>query len=127
MDVSALTLLALWCLSLLCLILAAAGCLYGLAAAFCAGRYAARPAPALTPGAPRPSVTVLKPLLPDRVRPAKPRRPGVARAAPEIAARFRAFAATGSPRVPCAAREAERTVRRDGTASQCSALARSPM
>ena len=62
MDVSALTLLALWWLSLICLILAAAGCLYALAAAVCAARYAARPVPALAPGALRPSVTVLKPL-----------------------------------------------------------------
>ena len=38
MDVSALALLALSWLSLLCLILAASGGLYGLAAAYCASR-----------------------------------------------------------------------------------------
>jgi ceramide glucosyltransferase len=62
MDLSSLALLALSWLSLICLILAVAGCLYGLAAAYFAGRYAAHPVPALAPGAPRPSVTVLKPL-----------------------------------------------------------------
>ncbi len=62
MDFSSLALLALSWLSLLCLILAAAGCLYGLAAAYCASRYAARAVPVLASGAPRPSVTVLKPL-----------------------------------------------------------------
>lgn len=62
MDVSALTLVAFWWLSLICLILASAGCLYALAAAFCARRYTARPVPPLAPGALRPSVTVLKPL-----------------------------------------------------------------
>ncbi|MGU3663698.1 bacteriohopanetetrol glucosamine biosynthesis glycosyltransferase HpnI [Methylobacterium sp. A49B] len=62
MDLSLLALHSLSWLSLICLILAAAGCLYGLAAAYCAGRYAARPAPVLAPGSRRPSVTVLKPL-----------------------------------------------------------------
>ncbi|WP_287091326.1 bacteriohopanetetrol glucosamine biosynthesis glycosyltransferase HpnI, partial [Methylobacterium sp.] len=62
MDVSSLALLGLSWLSLLCLILAAAGCVYGLAAAVCAGRYAARRPPVLAGGAARPSVTVLKPL-----------------------------------------------------------------
>ena len=62
MDLSLLALHSLSWLSLICLILAAAGCLYGLAAAYCAGRYAARPAPVLVPGSARPSVTVLKPL-----------------------------------------------------------------
>jgi ceramide glucosyltransferase len=62
MDLSSLALNGLSWLSLICLILAAAGCLYSLAAAFCAGRYAAQAVPQLAPGAPRPSVTVLKPL-----------------------------------------------------------------
>jgi len=62
MDLTSLALNALSWLSLFCLLLAAAGCLYALAAAYCAGRFAARPVPALEPGAPRPSVTVLKPL-----------------------------------------------------------------
>ena len=62
MDLSSLALNGLSWLSLICLILAAAGCLYSLAAAFCASRYAAQAVPQLAPGAPRPSVTVLKPL-----------------------------------------------------------------
>jgi len=62
MDVSSLALLGLSWLSLLCLILAAAGCVYGLAGAICAGRYAGRRPPVLPAGAARPSVTVLKPL-----------------------------------------------------------------
>jgi ceramide glucosyltransferase len=62
MDFSSLALLALSWLSLICLLLAAAGCVYGLAAAYLAGRYAARPVPVLAPDTIRPSVTVLKPL-----------------------------------------------------------------
>src|SRR6478735_2240319 len=62
MDLSSLALNGLSWLSLICLILAASGGLYSLAAAFCAGRYAARAMPELAPGAPRPSVTMLKPL-----------------------------------------------------------------
>jgi ceramide glucosyltransferase len=62
MDLSSLALNGLSWLSLICLILAAAGCLYSLAAAVCAGRYAAQAVPQLAPGAPRPSVTLLKPL-----------------------------------------------------------------
>ena len=58
---SPLTLLLAW-LSPLCLVLAAAGCLYGLTAALLAGRHGARPGPTLPPDAARPSVTVLKPL-----------------------------------------------------------------
>ncbi|MHB2207227.1 bacteriohopanetetrol glucosamine biosynthesis glycosyltransferase HpnI [Methylobacterium sp. CM6257] len=62
MDLSSLALLALSWLSLICLLLAAAGCVYGLAAAYFSARYAARPVPVLVAGTPRPSVTVLKPL-----------------------------------------------------------------
>jgi ceramide glucosyltransferase len=62
MDFPSLVLDGLSWLSLVCLILAMAGCLYGLVAAVCAGRYASRPVPVLAAGAPRPSVTVLKPL-----------------------------------------------------------------
>ncbi|CAM3087120.1 MULTISPECIES: bacteriohopanetetrol glucosamine biosynthesis glycosyltransferase HpnI [Methylobacterium] len=62
MDLTSLALNALSWLSLFCLLLAAAGCLYALAAAYYAGRFAARPVPGLGPDAPRPSVTVLKPL-----------------------------------------------------------------
>jgi ceramide glucosyltransferase len=62
MDLSSLALNGLSWLSLICLILAASGCLYSLAAAFCASRYAAQAVPELAPDAPRPSVTVLKPL-----------------------------------------------------------------
>lgn len=49
-------------LSVACLALAVAGCLYGLLAAVLAGRYGARPAPAFAAEASRPSVTVMKPL-----------------------------------------------------------------
>ena len=62
MDLTALALQSLSWLSLICSILAAAGCLYGLAAAFCARRYARRAVPVVAPGTLRPSVTVLKPL-----------------------------------------------------------------
>ena len=44
------------------LLMALAGCLYAGLAAFLAGRFAARPAPALAADAPRPGVTILKPL-----------------------------------------------------------------
>ncbi|MFD0936480.1 bacteriohopanetetrol glucosamine biosynthesis glycosyltransferase HpnI [Methylobacterium trifolii] len=44
------------------LVLAVAGCLYGLIAATLAGRFAAKAAPTLAADAPRPSVTILKPL-----------------------------------------------------------------
>ena len=49
-------------LSPIFLVLALAGCVYGLLAAFLAGRFAARAAPSLPAEAPRPSVTMLKPL-----------------------------------------------------------------
>lgn len=49
-------------LSPLCLLLALAGCVYGLTAAALAGRFARRRAPSLAEGSPRPSVTILKPL-----------------------------------------------------------------
>ncbi|MBY0298479.1 MAG: bacteriohopanetetrol glucosamine biosynthesis glycosyltransferase HpnI [Methylobacterium sp.] len=49
-------------ISTLFLSLAVAGCLYALAAAWLAGRLAHRPGPVLAPGAPRPSVTLMKPL-----------------------------------------------------------------
>ena len=62
MDVTALATEGLSWLSLPCLVLAAAGCLYGLVAACLAGRYGARPVPILPSEAARPSVTVLKPL-----------------------------------------------------------------
>ena len=51
----------LW-LSPLCLVIAGAGCLYGLAAALFVTRYGRRPVPVLAPGTERPAVTVLKPL-----------------------------------------------------------------
>ena len=49
-------------LSPIFLVLALAGCVYGLLAAILAGRFAGRAAPALPAEAPRPSVTMLKPL-----------------------------------------------------------------
>ncbi|KQT11767.1 glucosyltransferase [Methylobacterium sp. Leaf399] len=49
-------------LSSLCLLLALAGCVYGLGAAHLAGRFARRAPAALPDAAPRPSVTLLKPL-----------------------------------------------------------------
>ncbi|MGU3540369.1 bacteriohopanetetrol glucosamine biosynthesis glycosyltransferase HpnI [Methylobacterium sp. A54F] len=49
-------------LSTLLTVLALAGCLYGLAAAHLAGRFVRAAAPRLPEGAPRPSVTLLKPL-----------------------------------------------------------------
>ncbi|GJD94642.1 bacteriohopanetetrol glucosamine biosynthesis glycosyltransferase HpnI [Methylobacterium iners] len=49
-------------LSPLFLLLALAGCVYGLAAAFLAGRFARRARPSLPEGMPWPSVTILKPL-----------------------------------------------------------------
>ncbi|KAB1076305.1 bacteriohopanetetrol glucosamine biosynthesis glycosyltransferase HpnI [Methylobacterium planeticum] len=49
-------------LSPIFLVLALAGCVYGLLAALLAGRFAARAVPSLAPEAPRPSVTMLKPL-----------------------------------------------------------------
>ena len=61
MDLTSLASQALLWLSPLCLLLAGAGCLYGLAASFFVGRYGARRNPAL-PGDARPAVTVLKPL-----------------------------------------------------------------
>lgn len=53
--------LSAW-LSSLFLLVALAGCLYGLVAAFLAGRFAGRPAANLAAEAARPSVTILKPL-----------------------------------------------------------------
>ncbi|GJD49392.1 hypothetical protein OPKNFCMD_2122 [Methylobacterium crusticola] len=50
-----------WITTLL-LTLALAGCLYGLTTAWLAGRLARKAAPRLAPDAPRPSVTVMKPL-----------------------------------------------------------------
>ncbi|KMO22950.1 glucosyltransferase, partial [Methylobacterium aquaticum] len=47
------------------LVLALAGCIYGLTTAWLAGRLARRPAPRLSAGAARPSVTLLKPLCGD--------------------------------------------------------------
>ncbi|MGY2050810.1 bacteriohopanetetrol glucosamine biosynthesis glycosyltransferase HpnI [Methylobacterium sp. JK268] len=52
-------------ISTLILALAVAGCAYALVAAWRAGRVAGRPAPALPAGAPRPSVTLMKPLCGD--------------------------------------------------------------
>ncbi|KAB1081543.1 bacteriohopanetetrol glucosamine biosynthesis glycosyltransferase HpnI [Methylobacterium soli] len=49
-------------LSPIFLVLALAGCVYGLLAAILAGRFAGRAAPVLSAEAPRPSVTMLKPL-----------------------------------------------------------------
>ena len=49
-------------LSPIFLTLAIAGCVYGLLAATLAARFAAKPAPVLAEDAPRPSVTILKPL-----------------------------------------------------------------
>src|SRR4051794_26825736 len=49
-------------LSPLLLVLAVAGCVYGLLAAFLAGRLVSHPAPRLPEASPRPSVTMLKPL-----------------------------------------------------------------
>jgi ceramide glucosyltransferase len=46
----------------LLLLMALAGCVYALLAACLVGRFAARPSPALAQDAPRPSVTILKPL-----------------------------------------------------------------
>lgn len=51
--------------SILCLALAVAGCLYALLAAGLAGRFARRAAPGSDGAAPRPSVTLLKPLCGD--------------------------------------------------------------
>ena len=48
--------------SQLLLAMALAGCLYGLTAAWLAGRFARRPTAVLPAGTPRPSVTILKPL-----------------------------------------------------------------
>ncbi|MDP4023244.1 bacteriohopanetetrol glucosamine biosynthesis glycosyltransferase HpnI [Methylobacterium sp. NEAU 140] len=62
MDLTALATQALSWLSPLCLLIAAAGCLYALIAARLAGRYGARPVPTLPAGGDRPGVTVLKPL-----------------------------------------------------------------
>lgn len=59
-----LTDLAAW-LSPLFVALAMVGCLYGLSASFLAGRFGARRTPALPRHAPRPSVTILKPLCGD--------------------------------------------------------------
>ena len=62
-----LTDLSAW-LSPLFAAMAGVGCLYGLAAAFLAGRFGARRAPSLPRHAPRPSVTILKPLCGDEPR-----------------------------------------------------------
>lgn len=62
MDLTSLASQALLWLSPLCLVLAGAGCLYGLAAAVLVARYGARRAPILPQGSERPAVTVLKPL-----------------------------------------------------------------
>jgi ceramide glucosyltransferase len=62
MDFSSLASQALLWLSPLCLVIAGAGCLYGLTAAVFVARYGARPVPVLPEGSPRPAVTVLKPL-----------------------------------------------------------------
>ncbi|GJE28183.1 bacteriohopanetetrol glucosamine biosynthesis glycosyltransferase HpnI [Methylobacterium organophilum] len=59
-----LTALSSW-ISPLLLALALAGCVYVLLAAFLAGRFARRPSPRLPAEAPRPSVTILKPLCGD--------------------------------------------------------------
>jgi ceramide glucosyltransferase len=52
-------------ISALLLVLALAGCVYGLTTAWLAGRLAKQPVPRLAPDAPRPSVTLLKPLCGD--------------------------------------------------------------
>ncbi len=62
MDWNSLASQALLWLSPLCLVIAGAGCLYGLAAAVFVARYGRRPVPVLAAGAERPAVTVLKPL-----------------------------------------------------------------
>ncbi|MBX9933162.1 MAG: bacteriohopanetetrol glucosamine biosynthesis glycosyltransferase HpnI [Methylobacterium sp.] len=49
-------------ISSLCLLLALAGCVYGLSTAWLVGRFARRVPASLAPDAPRPSVTLLKPL-----------------------------------------------------------------
>ena len=58
MDLSVLTA----CLSPLLLLMAMAGCLYGAAAAYLAGRFARRATPSLPADGERPAVTILKPL-----------------------------------------------------------------
>ena len=62
MDLTTLASQALLWLSPLCLVVAGAGCLYGLAAAVFVTRYGARRSPGFPPGQERPAVTVLKPL-----------------------------------------------------------------
>ncbi|GJD35717.1 bacteriohopanetetrol glucosamine biosynthesis glycosyltransferase HpnI [Methylobacterium aerolatum] len=62
MDWTSLASQALLWLSPLCLVIAGAGCLYGLAAALFVTRYGSRRAPALPAGIAPPAVTVLKPL-----------------------------------------------------------------